>query len=213
MDGEHEGEEEEMDPEVASQNLLKACREDDEETAMEYLESKQIKVDYEDSEKWTPLMWACCNGNEKLVLILLKEHNAAAMYLQHKEEQEEDHTSDPFKKPKIASEVGRYTPLHWASYKGHFRIVWYLLKEGLSPLDIDIFGNTAVHQAAASGNLPVLECYLSRGVDMEMKNARGHTAYDLATKKEVKDIIVKATATKKCVSCYSVFDFKNIRYY
>ena len=148
----------EIDPNVASENLLKACREDDEETAMEYLEGKDIKVDYIDQENWTPLAWTCCNGNEKLTKMLLKEHNAGAMYMQQKEEdEEEDTSSDPFKKPQIASEVGKYTPLHWASYKGHYRIVWMLLKEGLSPLDIDVFGNTAVHQAAASGTLPVLE--------------------------------------------------------
>ena len=50
----------------------------------------------------------------------------------------------------------------------------------MSPLDIDIYGNTAVHQAAAGGHLEVLECFLSRGIDVEMKNARGHTSYDLA---------------------------------
>lgn len=202
-----------MTPEEAGANLLKAIREDDEETAFDYLEDKNTKVDYEDSDKWTPLSWACCNGNEKLVKILLNEHNAAAMYLQGKEEEREEAGDNPFKKPKIASVVGRYTPLHWASYKGHYRIVWYLLKAGLSPLDIDIFGNTAVHQAAASGTLPVLECYLSRGVDMEMKNARGHTSLHLATSQEVKNIITKAIDTEKCVSCFSQFDFKNIRYY
>lgn len=190
-----------MTPEEAGANLLKACQEDDVETALDYLEDKNTKADYEDSDKWTPLKWACCNGNLKLVKLLLNEHNAAAMYLQPKDEEHEDEDglNNPFKKPKIASEVGQYTPLHWASYKGHYRIVWLLLKAGLSPLDIDIFGNTAVHQAAASGSLPVLECYLSRGVDMEMTNARGHTSLHLATTADVKNIITKAIATEKCV--------------
>ena len=44
----------------------------------------------------------------------------------------------------------------------------------MSPLDIDIHGNTAVHQAAASVDIKVLECFLSRGVDVDIKNARGH---------------------------------------
>lgn len=88
-----------------------------------------------------------------------------------------------------------------------------LIKEGLSPLDIDIYGNTAVHQAAASGSLPVFECYLSQGVDVEMKNARGHTSYDLAADSNIKDIIRNAIDTTNCVGCNSVFDFKNIRYY
>lgn len=58
MEGEDGVEEEEMDPVVASENLLKAVKEDDEESAMEYLANKQINALYEDAEKWTPLMWA-----------------------------------------------------------------------------------------------------------------------------------------------------------
>ncbi|MFN9902676.1 MAG: hypothetical protein ACK55Z_28625 [bacterium] len=33
--------------------------------------------------------------------------------------------------------MGKYTPLHWASYKGHYKVVWILLKVGMSALDID----------------------------------------------------------------------------
>ena len=62
---------------------------------------------------------------------------------------EED--KDPFEKPKDARKVGKYTPLHWASYKGFHKVVWILLKEGMTPLDIDMYGNTCVHQAAAAG--------------------------------------------------------------
>lgn len=83
----------------------------------------------------------------------------------------------------------------------------------MSPLDIDMHGNTAVHQAAASGSKKVLECFLSRGVDVEIKNARGHTPLDLATQPEVKDLILQAINTKKCVLCTAKFDFKNIRFY
>lgn len=56
-----------------------------------------------------------------------------------------DEVYDPFVKPKDAQKVGKYTPLHWASYKGHYKVVWILLKEKMSPLDIDMHGNTAVH--------------------------------------------------------------------
>jgi ankyrin repeat protein len=83
----------------------------------------------------------------------------------------------------------------------------------MSPLDIDMHGNTAVHQAAASGKKKVLECFLSRGVDVDIKNARGHSPLDLATALEVKELIMKAINTKNCVSCKAKFDFKNIRYY
>ena len=214
VEGEGEGEGEVMDPVVAAENLLKAVKENDEETALGYLENKDINALYEDAEKWSPLMWACCNGNEKLVNILLNDFNAASPYITNKEDEnfEQEGGNNPFKKPKIASMVGRYTPMHWASYKGNYRIVWKLLKEGMSPLDIDIYGNTAVHQAAASGKIEVLECFLSRGVDVEMKNARGHTSFDLATDDKVRDVIKKAIETTNCIQCGSVFDFKNIRY-
>mmetsp|Transcript_42036 Transcript_42036/g.64406 ORF Transcript_42036/g.64406 Transcript_42036/m.64406 type:complete len:234 (-) Transcript_42036:788-1489(-) len=154
----------------------------------------------------------------------LIKHNACAPYLNQKggpgeenkaSEKTEEEDFDPFVKPKDARKVGKYTPLHWASYKGFYKIVWLLLKVGISPLDIDMYGNTAVHQAAAAGNLKVLECFLSRGVDVDVKNARGHTPMDLATETDTKKLIGKATKTKYCEepACRAKFDFKNIRYY
>lgn len=80
-------------------------------------------------------------------------------------------------------------------------------------------GNTSVHQAAASreeGSFHVLQCFLSRGVDVNQTNARGHTPLDLATSQNVRDLIVKAQKTLYCQgnNCNkSKFDFKNIRYY
>jgi hypothetical protein len=118
---------------------------------------------------WNPLLWAACNGNEAVVRILIK-HGGCDQYLSSKDKQQNEASSgeedkmdeedlenyDPFIKPKDARKVGKYTPLHWASYKGFYKIVWILLKIGMSPLDIDMYGNSAVHQAAASGNLKVL---------------------------------------------------------
>ena len=57
---------------------------------------------------------------------------------------------------------------------------------------------------------------MSRGCDIAMTNARGHTPLDLATDKETRALIQKAFATAKCKGkkCGgSKFDFKNIRYY
>jgi hypothetical protein len=68
---------------------------------------------------------------------------------------------DPFVAPKVAHDVGSYTPLHWATFKQHHHLVWLLLKSGMNPLDIDMHGNTAIHHAAASGNKLIMECYLS----------------------------------------------------
>jgi ankyrin repeat protein len=61
--------------------------------------------------------------------------------------------------------------MHWAAYKGFKRIVWYLLRANMSALDIDMHGNTSVHQAAAAGDKCIMECFLSQGIDIELKNA------------------------------------------
>ena len=71
------------------------------------------------------MLWASNNGNEKILRALIK-HNALAPY-QSKNGGNNDDTAkkndeeeyDPFVKPKDPRKVGRYTPLHWASYRGH----------------------------------------------------------------------------------------------
>ncbi|PHJ19003.1 ankyrin repeat-containing protein [Cystoisospora suis] len=37
---------------------------------------------------------------------------------------------------------------HWAAFKGHLKIVWLLLKAGLSPHVKDVLGNTVLHQGS-----------------------------------------------------------------
>jgi ankyrin repeat protein len=59
----------------------------------------------------------------------------------------------------------------------------------------------------------VLEIFLSRGVDVNIKNARGHTPLHLATEPNVRELILRAVKTLKCLNCSSIFDFKNVRYY
>lgn len=200
-DDEEENQVEKLTQEQKDELLLKACKENNLEEAQVWLADQASPICERDS--WNPLLWAASNGNEEMVRLLIK-HNACAPYLsaasaasqdgdgaqekaQVQQSGEEEY--DPFVKPKDAQKVGKYTPLAWASYKGHYKVVWILLKQNMSPLDIDMHGNTAVHQAAASGSKKVLECFLSRGVDVEIKNARGHAPLDLATQPEVKELI------------------------
>ena len=147
-----ESQEDEIPPEELADNLLAACRENRVEDVVFWLSKDANPLVEKDG--WNPLLWASCNGNEQIVRALIK-HNACAPYMNKisggtesedkKNDKLEDEEFDPFVKPKDARKVGRYTPLHWASYKGHYKVVWILLKTGLSPLDIDMYGNTAVH--------------------------------------------------------------------
>lgn len=220
-DGSEYGEEDQMSPEEKDRLLLEAVKDGDVEKVNEML-MKQASPSSE-KDGWNPLLWASCNGNEEIVRLLIKA-SAHTQYTNMSHDNEgqdkniyDDGNNDPFVKPKDAQKVGRYTPLHWASYKGHYKVVWILLNAGLSPLDIDPHGNTAIHHAASDANgLKVLKCFLSRGCDLGMKNARGHTPLDLATTQETRDLINRALKTSKChkgIKCGgSKFDFKNVRY-
>ena len=96
----------------------------------------------------------------------------------------EEHNA--FVKQPDPKKFGKYTPLHWASYKGFYKVSWLLLKIGMSPLDVDQYGNTAVHQAAASKSIDVLKCFLAQGVDVNLPNSRNHSPLHLATEPEHK---------------------------
>ena len=58
----------------------------------------------------------------------------------------------------------------------------------------------------------MMACFLSQGIDVELKNARGHTPLDLATEPKTKALLTKAVKTKNCMNCSSKFDFKNLRF-
>ena len=147
-----ESQEDEISQDELDKNLLAACRENRNDDVVLWLD-KHANPIFE-SDGWNPLLWAACNGNETIMRSLIK-HNACQPYLNQKgggtdnedsfAEKKDEEDFDPFVKPKDARKVGKYTPLHWASYKGFYKVVWILLKVGMSPLDIDMYGNTAVH--------------------------------------------------------------------
>ncbi|KAF8822253.1 ankyrin repeat-containing protein [Cardiosporidium cionae] len=90
------------------------------------------------------------------------------------------------------------SPLHWAAFNGHQKIVGLLLRHGLSPHVKDTLGNTALHQAVSGDSLEVTKCLMSHGFDIHQKNRRNHTIKDLATSQEMNKLINKALMTVKC---------------
>eukprot|EP01022_Parablepharisma_sp_SALTPOND_P033432 TRINITY_DN88712_c0_g1_i1.p3 TRINITY_DN88712_c0_g1~~TRINITY_DN88712_c0_g1_i1.p3 ORF type:complete len:649 (-),score=118.55 TRINITY_DN88712_c0_g1_i1:2924-4870(-) len=178
---------------------------------LEELIQAGVNINCEDENRWTALMHACVQGHEEIVRILLKkkamlEPSGLLGPTSVEEKKDIDIDKELEEKPK------QYTPLHWASHKGHLRIVWLLLNRGYSLTDEDPIGNTPVHQAAAGGSVKVLECFMSQGVDIEKKNTRGHTPLHLSTDAETRQLIQKAIKKEKC-ECGSKFDFTNVRFY
>jgi hypothetical protein len=178
--------------EELSKNLLKAAA-NGEIDRVEALLKKKPNIHYTDKKCWTPLMWASAQGYEQIVKLLL-EAGAASIF---KQPQMQDADED--------SKI-KFTPLHWASFNGHTRVVWVLLKNGFSPLDLDMFGNTCIHQAAAAGRRDILETFLAFGVNIDQKNNRGHQPLSLATEHSVRELIHQAMSTKKCTECSVEFD-------
>jgi len=81
IEDEEEGEEEEekLTPEQLDEGLLKACKQNNYEEALFYLQNHASPT-CTDKEGWNPLLWGACNGNEQIVRLLIK-HNACAPYL------------------------------------------------------------------------------------------------------------------------------------
>ena len=202
--------------ELKNQRLFKCVADHKTEEVSELLSKGANPTYYDPKTGMTCLINAAILGYDDIVRILIK-YNACEQYLIQNEEKDTANVNEPdeFKKPKVAAIVGKYNPLHWASYKNHLRVVWLLLKEGLSPTDIDIYGNTSIHQASAGGSLEVLECFMNKGVYLQVKNSRGHEPYDMATTSKMKEAFKNAFKAVKCSNnnCANPkFDFLNVRH-
>lgn len=138
-----------MPQEEMDKRLLEACKNNDHEEFHTYI--KMGASVQHDKDGWNPLLWAACNGNEEFVRELIKRnaHSAYATISSENDGQEknldDDGNDDPFIKPPDPQKTGKYTPLHWASHKGHYKVVWILLQNKLNPLEIDMHGNTSIH--------------------------------------------------------------------
>ncbi len=189
---------------------------------------EECDIEWVDEKEWTGLIWAVINNHQDIVRLILgkaekikmekaillsenqaikdeKEKEKAEEEL--KKEKDENDFSDVFKKPLNPANFGKYNPLHWSAYKGNVLITSILIKAGYKPIDIDNYGNTALHQAAASNNFDLFKLFMGLGIDIEVKNARNHMPLDLTSSKEIKDLIFKSLEIKNCQLCNKQFDF------
>jgi len=76
--------------------------------------------------------------------------------------------------------AGELTALHLALVGDHSDVAAYLVSHG-ARLDVrNGDGQTALHYAAASGDLPVIRMMLVKGADVNAKDTSGATPLDLS---------------------------------
>jgi ankyrin repeat protein len=119
------------------------------------LNDKRIDVDLSNKSGETPLMMASIEGNLPLVKNLVLSHKAQL-----------DH-------------IG-WTPLHYACAKGHLEVAQFLVANGAIVDSLSVGNTTPLMMAVQSGNEQLVKFLLDKGADLQLKNANGLTAIDIA---------------------------------
>lgn len=117
--------------------------------------NKATDVDLSNKYGETPLMIASIDGNLPVVKMLVEQRKARI-----------DH-------------IG-WTPLHYASAKGHLDVAQYLLANGAIVDSLSLGDTTPLMMAVQSGNEPLIKLLLDKGADLQIRNSVGLSAIDIA---------------------------------
>ncbi|KAF4658429.1 Ankyrin repeat and SOCS box protein 12 [Perkinsus chesapeaki] len=210
--------EEILDTDVANKMLLEACVENNTVECLKLLE-RRADPTCRDPKSWSPLTWAASNGNVTFARSLLAR-DAGRAYRSDLDISKKGVGGDitlAHNLPRmtlfghrgylrgacklslsIPKRRVKHTPLHWAAFKGHLNVVWLLLKDGMSPHEVDQLGNTVLHQAAAGGSVQVVSCLLAQGCDLMAKNDRGHHPLALCTVDKPRALLRRAMNETEC---------------
>ena len=203
------------------ERFFEACKKGNCETILKSFNNELLDVLEVDDNKWSALQWAVVNNHPEAVKIVyakvkeleaLQEKTKKNKETDQKFTQELNEFDEAFQKPLNPADNGKYTPLHWSAYKGFDVISSILLKMGCDPMQVDKYGDNALHQAAAGNHYETFKLFMGLGIDLDYKNSRSHKAIDLTTNKKIEDLINKALKTKFCTICNKIFDFDNKRY-
>ncbi|XHG04997.1 hypothetical protein AWENTII_008249 [Aspergillus wentii] len=135
---------------------LKLAAEFGHTSVVELLLSRGAKVDNASSSQPKGLYDAASNGHIEVVELLLR-HGADAAKMDHFKPTLEEQL---IKKTKNDNEG--WSLLHFASAKGYFKVVEFLLRNNPDITGTDDSGNTALHLASEKGRADVVERLLSR---------------------------------------------------
>ncbi|KAL7060768.1 hypothetical protein AAHC03_09244 [Spirometra sp. Aus1] len=124
------------------------------------LESPGVNVDVQDIQGFSPLLWACANGQKAAVELLLF-HGA---------------------NPLLTGDNGE-NGLLLASCRGHFDVVLYLLRAGVPVNITDELCNSALMFAAYYNHVAIVSLLLDWGADVTAVNADGWNALQFAVRR------------------------------
>lgn len=224
-------------PKKLKEKIFEWCQKGDAMHLKKYINDTSLNISEPDNSTWTPIQWAIVNNHVPIVKIILEKLHSKRKQLDPNNENEEDQDDEVdipdrvknvfgigivnsdnnnteseinydnvFKKP-ITTSNKKYTPLHWSAYKGNVLITSILLKYKYDPLEVDMYGNTALHQAAASNHVETFKLFMGLGIDLGIKNARNHTPLDLTSSNYIKHLIKKSIEITRCQICDTFFTF------
>lgn len=150
--------------------LWSAAVDGDLERVQRFLLDKKVDPDVLDKSGLSPLHYACRNGHENIVKVLL-QHGA---------------------NPNMLTRCGQATPLHRAAYAGHLSIVNCLLKNGAVPSLCDDDGKSPLHKAAERGQLSICQRLLEAEptlVNILDKKGRSGAWYVATSNKELQHLL------------------------
>jgi ankyrin repeat protein len=119
-------------------------------------------VNREDSIGWTPLHFACYNGQHSIAKILIE--GGADI------------------EASIKSGWPGWTPLHWACYGNYRSVAKLLIDSGANVSIANAKGETPLHHACELGHYAIAKLLVDRGADVNMTDYEGNTPFHLACK-------------------------------
>jgi ankyrin repeat protein len=135
--------------------LLLAIREKSLKVTEFLIKNPKIDVDLSNQNGETPLMIASIEGDLPVVQVLVLQKHAMI-----------DH-------------IG-WTPLHYACAKGHLEVARFLIANGAVVDSLSPGDTTPLMMAVQSGNEYLVKLLLDKGANLQLRNAAGFSAIDIA---------------------------------
>ena len=119
------------------------------------INDKRTDVDLSNKYGETPLMMASIDGDLPVVKTLVLQKKA------------------------MVNHIG-WTPLHYACTKGNLEVAQFLIANGAMVDGLSPGNTTALMMAVQSGNEQLVKLLLDKGADLQLRNANGLSAIDIA---------------------------------